>query len=429
MLDELRALERRPRAVVALDDIPPLEVVDQPFERTETIDAVWRAVEGLTVDLKMALLLRDVVGLSYTEIARLARDHARDRQVADLQGARGSRDRARPGRASRRALRRRRGPPGRRRRRLALARGLLAVGADAVRTMQRCRRRDPVRSLDDALARPRRRPRRARAPVRRPARRLRDERRPAARGQRAAAAARGRRRSSRERSASLDGVAAVEVAGPGFLNLTVDDAWLGAALAAVLDAGGASAAARRRRPERIQVELVSANPTGPITVASARNGAYGDAVARLLEFAGHDVEREYYYNDAGAQMDRFRESVEARPPRRGAARGRLPRRVRRGARPRARATRCRGCSSRSRRRSSGSASTSTASSGRASSRPRSPRRSQRSRPTRRTARYGRGRARTATTRTASSSARTASRPTSRPTPPTSGASSRAGSTG
>ena len=69
VLDELRALERRPRAVVALDDIPPLEVVDQPFERTETIDAVWRAVESLPVDLKMALLLRDVVGLSYTEIA------------------------------------------------------------------------------------------------------------------------------------------------------------------------------------------------------------------------------------------------------------------------------------------------------------------------------------------------------------------------
>ncbi len=69
VLDELRALERRPRAVVALDDIPPLEFVDQPFERSETIDAVWRAVEGLTVDLKMALLLRDVVGLSYTEIA------------------------------------------------------------------------------------------------------------------------------------------------------------------------------------------------------------------------------------------------------------------------------------------------------------------------------------------------------------------------
>ncbi len=69
VLDELRALERRPRATVTLEDIPPLEVVDQPFERTETIDAVWRAVHALNVDLKMALLLRDVVGLAYTEIA------------------------------------------------------------------------------------------------------------------------------------------------------------------------------------------------------------------------------------------------------------------------------------------------------------------------------------------------------------------------
>jgi len=57
--------------------------------------------------------------------------------------------------------------------------------------------------------------------------------------------------------------------------------------------------------------MVSANPTGPVTVASARNGAYGDSVARLLAFAGHDVEREYYYNDAGAQMERFRASVDA----------------------------------------------------------------------------------------------------------------------
>ena len=69
VLDELRASERRPRAVVALEDVPPLEVVDQPMERLEAIDAVWRAVEALNVDLKMALLLRDVVGLSYTEIA------------------------------------------------------------------------------------------------------------------------------------------------------------------------------------------------------------------------------------------------------------------------------------------------------------------------------------------------------------------------
>ena len=69
VLDELRAVERRPRALVALDDIAPLEVLDAPVERLEEMDSLWRAVENLTVDLKMALLLRDVVGLSYTEIA------------------------------------------------------------------------------------------------------------------------------------------------------------------------------------------------------------------------------------------------------------------------------------------------------------------------------------------------------------------------
>jgi RNA polymerase sigma-70 factor, ECF subfamily len=69
VLDEMRASERRPRAVVAIDDAPPLEVLDAPVERVEAMDAVWRAVDDLTVDLKMALLLRDVVGLSYTEIA------------------------------------------------------------------------------------------------------------------------------------------------------------------------------------------------------------------------------------------------------------------------------------------------------------------------------------------------------------------------
>jgi RNA polymerase sigma-70 factor, ECF subfamily len=69
VLDELRANERRPRAVVTIDDIPPLEVLDAPVERVEAMDAVWRAVNDLNVDLKMALLLRDVVGLSYSEIA------------------------------------------------------------------------------------------------------------------------------------------------------------------------------------------------------------------------------------------------------------------------------------------------------------------------------------------------------------------------
>jgi arginyl-tRNA synthetase len=111
---------------------------------------------------------------------------------------------------------------------------------------------------------------------------------------------------------ALPDVERAEIAGPGFVNLWLAPAWYRDALAEILAAGeaygGGSAAAR----EHVQVELVSANPTGPVTVASGRNGAYGDAVARLLAFAGHRVEREYYYNDAGAQMERFRASVEAR---------------------------------------------------------------------------------------------------------------------
>jgi RNA polymerase sigma-70 factor (ECF subfamily) len=69
VLDELRASERRPRSLVAIDDAPPLEVVDAPVEQLETIQTLWSAVDELNTDLKMALLLRDVVGLSYNEIA------------------------------------------------------------------------------------------------------------------------------------------------------------------------------------------------------------------------------------------------------------------------------------------------------------------------------------------------------------------------
>src|SRR5262249_12654223 len=106
----------------------------------------------------------------------------------------------------------------------------------------------------------------------------------------------------------LPEVGRAEVAGPGFVNVHLTDGFFLDALAEIEPGYGGGSA---ETPSRIQVEMGSANPTGPITVAPAPNGAPGDSVARLLEFAGNDVSREYYYNDAGAQMDRFRASVEA----------------------------------------------------------------------------------------------------------------------
>ena len=111
------------------------------------------------------------------------------------------------------------------------------------------------------------------------------------------------------RIAEVDDVASTEVAGPGFINLRLADSFFAGALAEMGEGYGGGWAARA--PERVQVEMVSANPTGPLLVSHARNGAYGDSVARLLAFGGHAVEREYYYNDAGAQIDRFRASVDA----------------------------------------------------------------------------------------------------------------------
>jgi arginyl-tRNA synthetase len=104
----------------------------------------------------------------------------------------------------------------------------------------------------------------------------------------------------------------VEVAGPGFLNLFLADDWFVGATRTVLEAGDAWGGATAARPERILVEFVSANPTGPVHVGHARNAAYGDALARVLAFEGHAVEREYYVNDAGSQVVKFAESVAAR---------------------------------------------------------------------------------------------------------------------
>jgi arginyl-tRNA synthetase len=112
-----------------------------------------------------------------------------------------------------------------------------------------------------------------------------------------------------ERAAGLDEVERTDVAGPGFVNLWVTRGWL---LEAVTEIGPDYGSGRPEQPQKIQVELVSANPAGPLTVGSARNGAYGDSVARLLLHAGHEVEREYYFNDAGRQIELFRASVDAR---------------------------------------------------------------------------------------------------------------------
>ena len=114
-----------------------------------------------------------------------------------------------------------------------------------------------------------------------------------------------------EAAARLEPVDRAEVAGPGFVNLFLRDEWFAATLGEILAAGDEFGSGSVEQPERVQVEMVSANPTGPITVASARNGAYGDSVARLFDLGGHAVEREYYYNDSGGQMERFRASVEA----------------------------------------------------------------------------------------------------------------------
>jgi arginyl-tRNA synthetase len=100
-----------------------------------------------------------------------------------------------------------------------------------------------------------------------------------------------------------------EVAGPGFLNLFLSDSWLIAALADVLDAGELFGAGGAERAEHMLIEFVSANPTGPMHVGHARNAAYGDALARVLAFHGHRVEREFYVNDAGSQVVKLGESV------------------------------------------------------------------------------------------------------------------------
>jgi len=104
----------------------------------------------------------------------------------------------------------------------------------------------------------------------------------------------------------------VDVAGPGFLNLFLADRWHVEALDDVLARGEAFGGGGADPPLRVNIEFVSANPTGPMTAAGGRHGAYGDALARILEFRGHQVHREYYVNDYGSQVRRLGESIQAR---------------------------------------------------------------------------------------------------------------------
>ncbi len=120
-------------------------------------------------------------------------------------------------------------------------------------------------------------------------------------------------RLAEELTAALgSGLDRAEVAGPGFLNLFLSDAWHADALRDVLATGDGFGGGGVAAPERFNVEFVSANPTGPVHVGHARNAAFGDALARVLAFHGHEVFREFYVNDAGTQVEKFAASVQAR---------------------------------------------------------------------------------------------------------------------
>jgi len=114
------------------------------------------------------------------------------------------------------------------------------------------------------------------------------------------------------RLAGTPGVAAVEIAGPGFLNIRLDTAAAGELARTVVEQGAAYGRNDSEAGHRVNLEFVSANPTGPLHIGGVRWAAVGDSLARVLEASGADVTREYYFNDHGAQIDRFARSLVAR---------------------------------------------------------------------------------------------------------------------
>ena len=107
-------------------------------------------------------------------------------------------------------------------------------------------------------------------------------------------------------------VSQVQVAGPGYINFTLAPSWLTTQVETILDAGETFGNLTLGQKQKVQVEFVSANPTGPITIASTRNAVIGDTLANILTAAGFEIEREYYVNDAGSQVRHFGNSIYAR---------------------------------------------------------------------------------------------------------------------
>jgi arginyl-tRNA synthetase len=125
----------------------------------------------------------------------------------------------------------------------------------------------------------------------------------------------------KERIAVGDPIASVEVAKPGFVNLRLAEAWLARQVDVIVAAGERFGRSEALAGEKVQVEFVSANPTGPMTVANARGGPLGDVLANVLAFQGADVSREYYVNDASNQVELFKLSLAVRYRELGGATG------------------------------------------------------------------------------------------------------------
>ena len=104
----------------------------------------------------------------------------------------------------------------------------------------------------------------------------------------------------------------VTIAGPGFMNFTLNQSWYEKAVRGVFEMGENYGRTKAAKPEKVMVEFVSANPTGPMHMGNARGGVLGDCLSSVLDWSGNDVTREFYINDAGNQVDKFAHSVEGR---------------------------------------------------------------------------------------------------------------------